>query len=156
MSVVTNIRTSLSPRAAAGAQLRVVRPAPRPVYPGRPVHVDGRRPARLVTAPNRPVARPCEPRQGAGSIGWLVLAGVLVFLVVLGIGWGMGAGSDSAVPTDTVTVTVHPGQTLWSVAHQMAPGVSTAAEIARIRQLNGLDADSVLYPGELLAVPSSH
>src|ERR1700749_4400854 len=115
MAVVANVRLGLSPRSATGIrrveQPDVVRPAR-----GRPTYTDGRRPARLAAAPFRPAVQPCEPKPRAGSIGWLVLTGVLAFLVVLGLGWTMGGAPDAgSVPARTVLVQVHQGETLWSV-----------------------------------------
>lgn len=140
MAVVTNVGVTQSPRVL-----------PRPVR--RTVPADGRRPVRLAPAPYRPAVRQCAPRPLVGSIGWLVAAGVVAFLVVFGIGWTAG-GSDASVPNRTVTVQVHRGETLWSVARAAAPGVSTPAVVDRIRRLNGLSVDQLLYPGELLRVPS--
>jgi predicted Zn-dependent protease len=74
---------------------------------------------------------------------------------VLGFGWFSGGQDAGAVPDRTVLVQVHQGETLWGVAAQMAPSVSTTAVVDRIRQLNGLDANSVLVPGQLLQVPSA-
>jgi predicted Zn-dependent protease len=80
---------------------------------------------------------------------------VLAFLVVLGIGWSMGGSPDAgSVPTRTVLVQVHQGETLWGVAQRMAPSAAPAAVVTKIRQLNSLDVDTVLYPGELLKVPT--
>ncbi|HEX4704036.1 MAG TPA: LysM domain-containing protein [Pseudonocardiaceae bacterium] len=152
MAVATNIGFNLSPRAAtgtAGHGRRLATPRRRP-----PIG-DGRRPARLVAAPHRATARPCGPRPIAGSIGWLVLLAGLAFVVVLGIGWSTGGQDTSSVPNRTEVVQVHRGDTLWTVAERMAPAAAPIAVVDRIRQLNGLDADSVLYPGELLQVPSN-
>jgi hypothetical protein len=154
MAVVANVRVSLSPRSTTGTrqveQPGVVRPARR-----RPMYTDGRRPARLAGASVRPATQQCAPRPVAGSVGWLVVAGVLAFLVVLGIGWSMGGSPDAgSVPTRTVLVQVHQGETLWGVAQRMAPSAAPAAVVTKIRQLNSLDVDSVLYPGELLKVPT--
>jgi hypothetical protein len=154
MAIVANVRVGSSPRSAAGT-----RPAERPdvVRPARrrPTYTDGRRPARLAPSPLRSTAQPCAPRPVTGSIGWLVVAGVLAFLVVLGIGWSMGGAPDAgSVPASTVLVQVHQGETLWGVAQRLAPSSAPTAVVAKIRQLNSLDADSVLYPGELLKVPS--
>lgn len=150
MAVVTHVRVSQSPRSATG-----VRPVePRPAR-GVPVHVDGRRPARLASAPYRATVRSCEPRSMTGSIAWLVAVGVVAFLVVLGIGWSMGGPDTGSVHARTVTVQVHQGESLWSVAQRMAPAADPAAEVAQIRQLNGLSAQSVVHPGQLLKVPST-
>ena len=90
----------------------------------------------------------------AGPIGWLVLIAGLTFLVVLGFGWATAGPDPSAVPNQTQVVQVHPGDTLWSVAHRMAPNAAPSAVVDRIRQLNSLDIDVTVYPGELLLVPS--
>ena len=150
MAVATNL--GVSPRATSGQRLDVPRRSTRRPVPGMS-RADRHRPARLVAALPRAVARPCAPRSVASSLGWLVLAGVLTFLVVLGIGWS--TGSAPAVPSQTQVVQVRMGDTLWSVAHRLAPAASTGAVVDRIRQLNSLDVDSTVYPGELLRVPSS-
>lgn len=159
MTVVANLRNGLSPRAAAGtrqgARPDVVRPTHRPAR--RVAHTDGRRPARLVTAPHLVDAQSCEPHTAPRSIGWLLLVGVLACLAVVGLGWALFGGPDtsSAAPTRTVVVQVHQGETLWNVAQRLAPSAQPATEVAAIRKLNGLDVDSTLYPGELLQVPSN-
>jgi LysM domain-containing protein len=155
MAVATNL--GVSPRAAGGQRVDVPRRSDRRPVPGVD-HADGRRPARLVAARQRVVARPCGPRPVAGSIGWLVLAGVLTFLVVLGIGWsagGNGGGPGGSVPAATQVVQVRQGDTLWSVAERLAPAAAPAAVVERIRQLNRFDVDSTVYPGELLRVPTA-
>jgi hypothetical protein len=153
------------------AQLPVRQPAP--AYPlpyRRPVprrsgahrlrrvrqvgYADGRRPARLAGAPLRTVLRCCAARPVAGSLGWLVLAAALTFLVVVGIGWVAGGQADASVPQHTVVVQVRPGDTLWSVAQRSAPSAGTAAMVDRIRALNGLPSNAALYPGEQLEVPA--
>jgi hypothetical protein len=153
MTVVANLRVSLSPRTTTGTRQAphpdVVRPTRR-----RVVHSDGRRPARLMAAPYRVAAQPCEPDTRVRSLGWLVLIGALTFLVVLGIGWSLGGGPTPAVPERTVLVQVHQGETLSAIARRMAPLAQAGAVVEKIRDLNGLNADSVLYPGELLQVPS--
>src|ERR1700743_1139429 len=151
MAVVTHVGFNLSPRSPGGSRPPVVRPPRRRAL----LPTDGRRPARLAAAPLRPAAQGCGPPPVAGSIGWLVLVGVLAFVVVLAIGWTMGGHPAASVPARTGTVQVHRGETLWSVAHRMAPGAAPQAAVARIRQLNGLDVDSVVYPGELLRVPTA-
>jgi LysM domain len=152
MAVATNIRVIPSPRTATG---HYCGPAvPRPLT-RHPVPAATRRPAPLVAAPLRVAARPCAPRPIAGSVGWLVLLAGLTFLVVLGIGWSTGGQDTDSIPNATQVVQVHPGDTLWSVAERMAPAAAPVAVVDRIRQLNGLDEDSTVYPGELLQVPSN-
>lgn len=157
MAILSNVRGNLPARSGPAAPVRPARPVPPPPVRRRGVsHADGRRPARLVTAPARAVAQPCGPRPMTGSIGWLVLVGVLGFLLVLGIGWAMGGQPASAVPDRTVLVQVHQGESLWTVALRMSPGAPADAVVAKIRQLNDLPANSILFPGELLRVPAAN
>jgi hypothetical protein len=151
MTVVAHLRINLSPRVATGARRGAAPDVVRP--PRRVVYTDGRRPARLVAAPQRGSVGACGPVPVARSLGWLVLVGALAFLVVLGIGWSTGAASVP-VPQHTVLVQVHQGETLWNMARRMVPSAPPAAVVDKIRELNGLDEDSALYPGELLRVPS--
>jgi hypothetical protein len=153
MAVATNV--DVSPRVADGtSRLHIPRRSTRRPVPGID-HADGRRPARLVAALPRATAQQCGPRPIVGSIGWLVLAGVLTFLVVLGVGWATAGHGTGSVPAATQVVQVHQGDTLWNMAQRLAPTVAPAAVVDRIRQLNGLDVDSTVYPGELLRVPST-
>jgi hypothetical protein len=152
MAVATNL--GVSPRVTNGQRLDVPRRTGRRPVPGVD-HAHGRRPARLVAALPRAVARPCGPRSVTGSLAWLVLAGVLTFLVVLGVTWSAGGQDTGLVPARTQVVQVRQGDTLWSVAQRMVPAAAPSAVVDRIRQLNGLDVDSTVYPGELLRVPST-
>lgn len=61
-----------------------VRPARR-VPPGR--HRALRRPAGLVAAPRRSRPVDCVDRRRTGAIGWLVVVGVVAFVMVLAMGW---------------------------------------------------------------------
>ncbi|HWE92121.1 MAG TPA: LysM peptidoglycan-binding domain-containing protein [Pseudonocardiaceae bacterium] len=113
----------------------------------------GHRPPRLVAAPRsaRPVE--CPPWRQASGLGWLVLVGVLVFIVTLSVGWaGGGAPSAAPVPQTTALVQVRPQDTLWDIARRLAPASAPDVVVERIRQLNGL-SDDVVRPGELLSVP---
>ena len=130
---------------AAPARVRLVRGGP---------YVEGRRPARLVSAPRHARAVDCAPRPKLGSTGWLVLVGGLTFVVALALFWSAGGSSAAPVPTTTTVVQVHQGETLWDVAEQQAPRSRTDAVVAQIMRLNSLSSASV-YPGELLQVPSS-
>jgi hypothetical protein len=162
MTVAAKARVNLSLRAAAHTRHDGTRQDGQPDVVRRVGErrvrrigqLDRRRPAPLAASPVRAVVRSCEPRVMVGSVGWLVLVGALVFVVVLGIGWFSGGPDAGSVPDRTAMVQVHRGETLWSVAERMAPAAAPAAVVDRIRQLNGLDVDSVLFPGELLQVPS--
>jgi hypothetical protein len=115
---------------------------------------DSRRPRGLTSAPRRvsPLAR-CDSRTVAGSLVWLVLAGALTLVVVLGAGWlGTGRSAADPVPSDTALVQVHAGDTLTSIARRMDPNSSSVEVADRIRSLNSL-TDATVFPGQLLRVP---
>lgn len=115
-------------------------------------------PSPTTVAPRRgPVAL---PRSLSGSaVYWRRRAMVLTILLVLAfvltaaisrVGAGVGAQVESQVAGNVV---VEPGQTLWEVAAATAPeGVDTRAQVAEIRQLNGL-ASSELEPWSVLLLP---
>ena len=64
-----------------------------------------------------------------------------------------GAGTESA-GSATRTVTVHPGETLWQIALQVAPKDDPRDTIDRIRDLNSLDT-TVVQAGQRLIVPAA-
>lgn len=72
-----------------------------------------------------------------------VLAGVLLALAGLSAPGGSGARSVPA------TVTVRSGDTLWSIASRVAPGVDPRAEVATLQRVNHL-AGTGLAPGQVL------
>jgi nucleoid-associated protein YgaU len=86
---------------------------------------------------------------------------ILIALVGVGIGLmlaltgGFGAASAGSSPSGpaTRTVVVQPGQTLWSIAEQVAPNADRRDTIARIVELNALPNSSV-SAGARIAVPT--
>lgn len=89
--------------------------------------------------------------------GRIVIAALVALPLVLGLlglalnGGGAVAGSTAA----SVTVTVEPGQSLWSLAEQLAPGAPTADVVADLVAVNELDGASVV-PGQVLIVPTAY
>ncbi|GDX31264.1 hypothetical protein LBMAG15_01980 [Actinomycetes bacterium] len=61
-------------------------------------------------------------------------------------------GSVSAGRPAAAVVVVQPGESLWSIAQQVAPGSDPREVVGRIRDLNGM-ADAVVTPGQSLVVP---
>jgi hypothetical protein len=60
------------------------------------------------------------------------------------------SGPDHSVVRHYV---VHPGDSLWSIAHVVAPDADPRVVIDEIRRANGLSGGSIV-PGERLAVPT--
>jgi len=114
---------------------------------------------------DRPSAGVCLTRRGRLARTLLVLS----LSIVLGAGFAMKAGAGDAGASDSnalsaakingssdvksyVVVTVAAGETLWSLASQMADGsdVQTlVADIASANSLNGVDVEA----GQKIRVP---
>jgi len=112
------------------------------------------------TAPARPVraARP-EPirlnRRGRLFFGTLFALVALAVAYFLGLGASQ-AGADSTVSTASFEqVTVMPGDTLWSIATNIAPGADTQQVVADIVSLNQLDTATV-QPGQHISIPAAY
>jgi 3D (Asp-Asp-Asp) domain-containing protein len=54
-------------------------------------------------------------------------------------------------PDTTALYTVQPGDTLWGIAEEMAPGYHTGNVVLRIRDLN--DLEDYIHPGDVLEIP---
>ena len=94
-----------------------------------------------------------------GRVVFTGLAAVLVTAVMVGLGIGTGtAQATNSAPSHSGTgrylarVTVRPGESLWAVAENTAPGADPRAIIAEVIDLNRLGGTTV-YPGEQLWVP---
>lgn len=145
--------------AAAARPLREMRPrrAPRPGREAGPS--PEARPAREL----RPGREARCVRTSARTSAPLRLTTrgrtVLVLLLVLtAMAWSLGSGTVSMAGTTPVVVpvryvTVEAGQTLWSIAADVAPGTDPRVTAAQIRELNALPT-SAISAGQQLAVPA--
>jgi hypothetical protein len=132
-------------------------PATRPTLPGQRTA-----PPRLRLVPDpAPVTTVFEPGDDGLQLtrrGRLVLmlalvaAGAVLAFMISGLVGGVSPGSVPAQP-QTRTLVVQPGQTLWSIARDIAPGADRRDTIARIVQLNALPSTDVAA-GTRLAVPT--
>lgn len=114
----------------------------------RPVRPVQAAPARALSA--RPVvqAQVRLTRRGRFVVFFVGL------LLVLGVGFGFGARSAATdTPEATQVITVAPGDTLWDIAAEIAPG-DTRAMVSHIEQLNGMDSAG-LQVGQQLVVPAA-
>lgn len=78
-------------------------------------------------------------------------AGALSIMVVLSGQITADAGSQTAGPATSVVV-VQSGDSLWSIAQEVAPAADPRETIARIRDLNGMRSATVI-PGQSVVVP---
>ncbi|WP_309102523.1 LysM peptidoglycan-binding domain-containing protein [Microbacterium sp.] len=84
----------------------------------------------------------------------LPLAAGIAFAAISG-GSAIAAGGDAAgsEPASFETVTVMPGDTLWSIAVDVAPEADPREVIGEISRLNLLQ-DGVVQAGQELAIPA--
>jgi nucleoid-associated protein YgaU len=75
----------------------------------------------------------------------LAVAGVTAATVLDGPDAGLQLAGQSSV-------VVEPGDTLWSIARELAPQEDVRAVVDALVEVNGLD-DTVLLPGQVLQVP---
>lgn len=107
-------------------------------------------------------ARPPVPERPAPVAltrrGRLVVVAAMVSLVLVVAGGGGLAvhrlvAGPPAGPERVRQVQVHPGQTLWDIAHSAAPEADVRTTVDRIVELNGLSGAGDLRVGENLRVP---
>jgi Tfp pilus assembly protein FimV len=111
--------------------------APATVRPGRARRVAETAPLRLT-------------RRGRLAItGLLATCGLAASMFVGGVGF---AGTDAEHPSVSF-VTVAPGETLWSIAGEVAPNADRRDTVAQILELNALSSSAV-RAGARLAVPA--
>ncbi|MDQ0642134.1 LysM peptidoglycan-binding domain-containing protein [Microbacterium murale] len=90
---------------------------------------------------------------------------LLVALAALPLAAGIGfaalsggsalASGEAVETTDFDTVTVMPGDTLWAIAEDVAPGEDPRTVISEIEKLNALGGGS-LQVGQQLAIPAEY
>ena len=83
--------------------------------------------------------------------GYVVL-GVLAVGLVAGLLWFAHVSASAESPTTTrppAVVTVHDGDTLWSIASQIAPQRDPRTVVAQLERVNHL-SDPILQPGQRL------
>ena len=92
-------------------------------------------------------------RRGRIVVGTLVALPIVIGAYFIGMG-STSAGADSVQSvTNFETVTVMPGDTLWSIAQDVAPNADAQVVVAGIEELNQLDTLTV-QPGQKLAIPA--
>lgn len=91
--------------------------------------------------------------------GRRVLAGIAALPVVIALGAAALAGGSALASGETgapaavfETVTVEPGDSLWGIAAEFAPGADPRDVVDAIVRLNGLER--AIVPGQRLALPT--
>lgn len=81
------------------------------------------------------------------------LVALIAFSVIAG-GSALASGKQST-PVSFETVTVMPGETLWSIAVEAAPGIDTRVVIDDIMSLNNLST-GFIQAGSEIAIPAQY
>lgn len=114
-----------------------------------------------ATAPAAPAARSRLRMtvRGRRALALLVAAPVIATGALAGVGV-LGDALAGAVASSSIDsagfeyVTVMPGQSLWQIAHAVAPEADPRDVIAEIEMLNGIGG--AIQPGEQLAIPTHY
>jgi LysM repeat protein len=87
----------------------------------------------------------------------VLLAIVAIPVVVAALLFGINAGGATATSSSTplAKITVVGGETLWSVAKQIAPTSDPRDVVADLISVNRLGSADI-YPGEQLSVPAQY
>lgn len=95
--------------------------------------------------------------RGRLLLAWLAALPAVIALSVAVISGGsaLAGVDDGAAAGSFATVTVSAGQSLWSVAEQVAPGSDPRDVVDAIVRLNGLQGVTVAA-GERLAIPAQY
>ena len=124
-----------------------------------PVRTQPRRPSR-VPAAAVPDVRAGRARRQAAPLrltrrGRLAVTGLLATAGIVGsmFAGGIGMAGTDAEQVPVRYVTVAPGDTLWSIAGEVAPQQDRRDTVARILELNARESSGV-RAGDRIAVPT--
>ena len=76
----------------------------------------------------------------------------LVVFIMTGVIMAIGHLRAQQLPTDVMEITVAYGDTLWTIAKDIAPYTDPRKVVWEIQQLNQISS-SQIYPGQTLLVP---
>jgi LysM repeat protein len=95
-------------------------------------------------------------RRGRRVITFLIAVPLALAAFFAIVSAGQAAATDGAAVTDTshTWITVESGETLWSLAYEIAPTKDPRDVIAEIVSLNQLNSD--LQPGQRIALPAGY
>ncbi len=83
----------------------------------------------------------------------LVALPIVIAAAIFALNGGSATATDSSAPLSYVSV--DPGETLWQIAHEVAPSVDPRDVIADIVSLNALTTES-LQVGQSIAIPPKY
>lgn len=107
-----------------------------------------------ITAPTTRLRITARGRRVVAFLAALPVA-VALGLAVVGGGAAL-ASNEAGAPAGSFTeITVMSGQTLWSIAEELAPAADPRDVIAQITRLNALSGGSVTA-GQRIAIPAEY
>ena len=92
-------------------------------------------------------------KRGRGVLLTALASPLVIAALVLGINAGGATATSSSTPLAKVTVVS--GDTLWSVAREIAPNADPRDVIADIMSVNRMSSAEI-QPGEQLAIPAQY
>lgn len=92
-------------------------------------------------------------RRGRAVLLTLVATPLVAIALFFGINAGVATATSSSTPLSTVTVVQ--GETLWQLAHQLAPTADPRDVIADVMSVNRLTSTDV-QPGQKLSIPAQY
>jgi len=95
--------------------------------------------------------------RGRRVVAFLVSLPIVAVLAVVIVGGGSAlASGDAGAPAGSFTeITVMSGETLWSIAEDVAPSADPRDVVAEIARLNALPGGSV-SAGQRIAIPAEY
>ncbi|MEV8220593.1 LysM peptidoglycan-binding domain-containing protein [Microbacterium sp. NPDC077391] len=93
--------------------------------------------------------------RGRRLLATLAAAPVIAGIAVSLLAGGSAIASGQSAPVAFETVTVLPGDTLWSIAAEAAPGSDPREVIDAIRRLNNLPS-GMIQAGASIAIPTAY
>lgn len=113
------------------------------------------RPGQLAAAPAAAaVTRSRAQLTRRGQLALVALAAVIALVLAgLLISWTSGTATQRPEPVGQRSIVVQPGQTLWSIAKDVAPDRDVREVIFEIRRINKLDS-AMVRSGQTLVLPT--
>lgn len=104
-----------------------------------------------------PATRLRLTRRGRRVVAFLASLPAVIALTIAMISGGgaLASGENSAPAAEFATVTIFPGDTLWSLAEEVAPTADPRDVVDAIMRLNAL-ASAQLEAGQTLAIPAEY
>ncbi|MFB5067236.1 MAG: LysM peptidoglycan-binding domain-containing protein [Candidatus Wallacebacter cryptica] len=82
----------------------------------------------------------------------IMAAAAIIVLSLAGIALAMNQSQTNNAATATAEITVSYGDTLWTIAQRIAPGIDPRKVVWEIQTMNEIESARI-FPGQTLQVP---